>query len=135
MFVQVAASAAETRPSRRELFKDENDENSENCVGRRLIIDDHDYGNSGGGGNSAILSRTSSFSVSQSDSAVETPANNDSGNSSCNSVQTPTSSISSLSLISPITSSAPNSAASSIGGSIVKVHFLQLQRKTRWKTL
>ena len=48
--MKVAASAAETRPSRRELFKDENDENSENnCNGgnRRLVIDDHDYGNSG----------------------------------------------------------------------------------------
>ena len=48
--MKVAASAAETRPSRRELFKDENDENSENnCNGinRRLVIDDHDYGNNG----------------------------------------------------------------------------------------
>ena len=43
-------AAAECRPGRRELFKDENDENSENnCNGgnRRLVIDDHDYGNNG----------------------------------------------------------------------------------------
>ena len=52
---KVAASAAETRPSRRELFRDENDENSENnchnlnsSSSRRLVIDDHDYGNNGG---------------------------------------------------------------------------------------
>ena len=46
----MAASAAETRPSRRELFRDENDENSENnCnISKRLVIDDHDYGNNGG---------------------------------------------------------------------------------------
>ena len=56
---KVAASAAETRPSRRELFRDENDENIENnchnlnnssssSSSRRLVIDDHDYGNNGG---------------------------------------------------------------------------------------
>ena len=72
--------------------------------------------------NGPLLPRNYSLGQSEPSGVVtgELPCN-DSGNSSSCSVQTPTSSISSLSLISPLTSSAPNSAASSIGGSIVKV--------------
>ncbi len=104
LLMKVAAAEAD-RPSRRELFKDENDENSQHH--NRLVVGDHDYSENAAGPLCLATNGSAtapSLSNSNNDSAIQTP--------------TSLSSLSILSASSPAASlsSAPSSNASSVGG-------------------
>jgi hypothetical protein len=82
------AAAADSRPSRRELFKDENDENQSNAntSDRLLVIDDHDYVSESIASSATLLSDSSSIQTPTSASSLSiasssTPSSNSSNSS------------------------------------------------------